>query len=59
MTPIQKIKVYAITHNIKYYEIAKDLRIETNRFYALTREDRRPYPHEIDKIEKLTTNVIG
>jgi hypothetical protein len=54
MTPIQKIKVYAITHNIKYYELAKDLRIETNRFYALTRGERRPYPKEIERMNKLT-----
>lgn len=62
MTPkqaIHQIKIYSVTTGKRYYEIADQLNIDTNRFYSLTRGDRRAYPHEIEKIKQVTTDMIG
>lgn len=56
---LHKIKYYAIVTGKRYYEIADQLRIDKNRFYAVSRGERTFYPHEIDKIEKVTSSTIG
>ena len=56
---LQKIKIYSVVTGKRYYEIAHQLHIDKNRFYAVSRGDRHFYPHEIEAIKKVTSNIIA